>query len=143
VGIAQQIDWISMDDKRAALRKLLADGAERVGITELSHWLNEDPSTIRNQLAHRERKRPSAELEHLVYLIDAEYRRLKAGQCGETICPVPNLTADEAIRLIVAKAESSWGKHAMSEVAGIVARVGKTEDTWERRALDAGWQPPR
>jgi hypothetical protein len=137
-----QIDWISMDDKRASCRRLLADAAERVGIPNLAHWLDEDPSTLRNQLAHRERKRPSAELEDLVWLLDAEYRRLKAGVTGEVLTRPPDLTDGEALRLIHAKAQAGWDRRALAEIADILSRVGGTEDTWERRAVAAGWQPP-
>lgn len=139
----EQIDWVSIEDKRACLRKLLADGAERVGIPQLSHWLNEDPSTLRNQLAHRERKRPSAELENLVWLLDAEYRQDKAGQCDELVVPKAKYTADEALRLIIARAESAWDRRAVAELATIISHVGKAEDIWERIALSKGWIPPR
>lgn len=118
-----QIDWIALEDKRAALRLALEKGAERVGINNLAHWLKQDPSTIRNQLAHRDRKTPSSELEGIVWLLDRLYREQKAGQTGETLLRRPDLTEADALRLILAKAQASWDRRALAEVADILGRV--------------------
>lgn len=118
-----QIDWIGLEDKRAALRLALEGGAERVGVLHLAHWLGQDPSTIRNQLAHRDRKTPSAELEHLVWLLDRTYREQKAGQTGETLLRRADLSEAEALRLILAKAQASWDRRALAEVSDILGRV--------------------
>lgn len=139
--IGEQIDWVSFDDKRACLRKLLTAGAEEVGIPELSHWLDEDPSTLRNQLAHRDRKRPSAELEGLVWLLSRTYRERKAGQTGEVLSRPPTLTADEALRVLFAKAQAGWDRRALAEIADVLSRVGKDE-SWEEQARAHGWISP-
>lgn len=118
-----QIDWISLDDKRAALRRARSLGAERVGIVNLAHWLDQDPSTVRNQLAYRDRKTPSAEIDDLVWLLDREFRQQKAGQAGELLIRPPDLTAEEALRLLLVRAQSSWDKRALAEVTDIVGRV--------------------
>lgn len=118
-----QIDWISLDDKRAAARKLLEVAAERIGIPELAHWLDEDPSTLRNQLAYRERKRPSGEMFILAFFLDDEFRKLLVGQCGEVLSRPPDLSPSQGIREILALAQATFDKRAAGDVARIAARV--------------------
>lgn len=119
----EQIDWIALDDQRSAARRLLEQSANRIGIAELSHWLGEDESTVRNQLAYRDRRRPSAELEHLCWLLDGEYRRLKANLKGEVLSKPPDLTPEQALREIAVRAQAEWGRCAATDVAGVLART--------------------
>lgn len=118
-----QLDWVAIDDHRVSARRLLEAAAERIGIPSLAHWLDEDPSTLRNQLAHRERKRPSAELFVLCFLLDGELRQKLAGLCKEVVIPAQTLDPWEALRLIQAKALAGWDRRAASEVSDILSRV--------------------
>lgn len=118
----RQIDWISLDDKMAAQRLLLASCAEDVGIENLAHWLKQDPSTIRNQLARRDRKAPSADLEHMVYLTSSRYRERKAALLGEELRRPADLTPDEAMRELLARAQVN-NYVPLADVASLYSRM--------------------
>jgi hypothetical protein len=122
-----QLDWLHLDDNRAQLARLLEAAAERVGIAELAHQLHEDPSTLRNQFAHRERKRPSADAEALVYLLDRRYRHDKAAVCGEVLTRPADLTPEEALRELYVRAQAQ-GAVLKGDVADLMART-KRGDT--------------
>lgn len=120
----RQIDWISLEDKLAAQRLLLAQCAEDVGIENLAHWLKQDPSTLRNQLARRERKTPSADLEHMVYLMCARYRTSKASLLGEELRRPADLSPEDAMREATARALAK-GYIDAADLAALFARTRK------------------
>lgn len=122
---AEQIDWVSLDDHRASLRRLLKVSAERIGVCQLAHQLDEDPSTLRNQLAMREGKRPSWDLAALCFLLDPDFRAKAVGLCGEEVRRVGDLSPEEALRLIQAKACANWDRRAVADVHEVMARVRK------------------
>lgn len=121
--LAEQMDWIGLADKRAAIARARAASVYRIGLSEVAHQLGEDPSTISNQIKHVGNRRESADLDDTCWLLDRVFREQKAGQAGEVLVRPADLTAEEALRLIVAKAQSSWDRRALAEVADIVARV--------------------
>lgn len=118
----RQIDWISLEDKMASQRQLLASCADDVGIENLAHWLKQDPSTLRNQLARRDRKTPSADLEHLVYIVCARYRSGKAALLGEELRRPADLTPEEAMREATVAAQAK-GYIDAADLAAIYARM--------------------
>jgi hypothetical protein len=116
-----QIDWVQLDDHRASMRRLLKAAADRIGILHLAHTLEQDPSTIRNQLAYRDGRCPSWELAALCFLLDSDFRSRAVGLCGEMLTKPGDLSPEEALRLIAAKACSEWDKRALADVHAIMA----------------------
>lgn len=127
----EQLDWIRLDDHRAQLALLLERAAERVGVDRLAHWLHEDPSTLRNQLARRERKRPSSDLEDLVWLLDPQYRHDKAAVTGELLTRPADLTPEQVANEIGVLAGAK-GYASKEEVFSLLFRMRKAEQAAER-----------
>jgi hypothetical protein len=123
VSEAEQIDWVRIEDHRASMRRLLKASADRVGVPHLAHTLEQDPSTIRNQLAYRDGRCPSWELAALCFLLDSDFRSRAVGLCGEVLTKPGDLSPEEALRLIAAKAASEWDKRALADVHSIMGRV--------------------
>lgn len=117
----EQIDFIRLEDHRAAARRLLSESVYRVGLTEVAHKLEEDPSTITHQLRRDGNKRPSADLEQLCFLLDPEYRKGLAALCGELLSHPPDLTPEDALREAIAR--SSKGYLDKAELAALYART--------------------
>jgi hypothetical protein len=88
-----------------------------------SHTLEQDPSTIRNQLAYRDGRCPSWEVAALCFLLDSDFRSRAVGLCGEILTKPGDLSPEEALRLIAAKAASEWDKRALADVHSIMGRV--------------------
>lgn len=122
----RQIDWLSLEDKLASQRRLLESCAEDVGIENLAHWLKQDPSTIRNQLARRDRKSPSSDLENIVYVMCARYRSSKAALLGEELRRPADLSPDEALRELVTRAQAK-GYLDVADATSIYARTRRSD----------------
>ena len=137
--MSSQMDWISIEDRRASSRLLLEQAAERVGIAQLAHLLNEEPSTLRNQLAYRDRKRPSADLADLVWLLDEQYRHQKAGLCGEVVQRPPDMTPEEAFRALTAEVivNGFVPKDRVLELNARMKSGGREPKDWERTGPQA------
>jgi hypothetical protein len=118
----EQLDFIGMDDRLAARRRLLDESVRRLGLNEVAHQLREDPSTIDNQLARRGPKRPSADLADICDDLDPVYRAAKAALMGELLVRPPDMTPEETVRALLVEAQSQ-GFVAKARVAEMVSRM--------------------
>lgn len=120
----EQMDWVTLEDKRAALRRFRKAGADRVGIPQLAHMMDLDPSTIRNGLARRDGKQECADLDDLIWLLDPLYRQQKAGMCGEVLSRPPDLSPEQALREALAMAQAGeFGNAGLRALTDLYARV--------------------
>ena len=129
---AQQ-DWIGASEQIRANRLSLKRAAYRVGLAQFAHLVGLDETTLRNQIDWRPRKdgsgncwKPSADVEFHLFNLDQQYRTEKLGQCKERIAPIEDLTPEDFMRHVMAKAIAG-GFHPTDrdEVLGLAQRVKK------------------
>lgn len=138
---AEQLDWYKIADARAALDREFTAAVDRVTEYQVSRHTGEDPSLINKRIHRVERRQPTADMFIIAYLLDRRLQEVAAGQIGRLLVPPRTLTADEALRLLFAKAQAGWDRRALAEIADVLSRVGK-EESWEAQARAHGWSAP-
>jgi hypothetical protein len=137
----EQLDWYQIADARAAIDREFTLAVGRITEYELARQTGEDPSLINKRINRVERRQPTADMFILTYLLDQRLQEVAAGQIGKLLVAPRDLTADEALRLLFAKAQAGWDRRAVAEFAEVLSRVGK-ESSWEEMAKAHGWRPP-
>lgn len=136
---AEQLDWYKIADARATLDREFVAAVDRVTEYQVARHTGEDPSLINKRIHRVERRQPTADMFIITYLLDRRLQEIAAGQVGRLLVPPRNLTADEALRLLFAKAQASWDRRALAEIAEVLSRVGK-DSSWEEQARAHGWR---
>jgi hypothetical protein len=118
-----------VEDLLARGRRLLHAAADRVHLLELAEHLHEDPSTLRNQLERRERKRPSADLLLVTYLLDEQLQEDMARLVGKELSEPPDLTPEQFAREAVAYAQQHADRTTAAHLVELYRRVRSGEAT--------------
>lgn len=122
----EQLDWVGMEDRLVARRRLLTESVYRLGLGEVAHKLGEAPSTIKHQIDRDANKRPSSDLSDLCEELDPEYRRAKAALMHEELVTHPDMTPEEAMREMSVRAQMK-GYLDKAEIAQLFARVRRAQ----------------
>ena len=98
----EQMDWIRLEDERASFARLLIASVQRIGIDEVARLLGETPSALRNQVAGRRALPPGT--TGICFLLDRQFRADAVGLKGEVLSRPPDLSPEEALRLLAVEA---------------------------------------
>jgi hypothetical protein len=122
---AEQLDMLKMEDGIFALRRAHDMAAQRIGIGELAHKLDEEPSTLVHQFKRDGKKRPSADSAFWCLILDDEFLRIAAALRGYLLTRPADLTPEEAMRTIELRAISD-GFVSKTEVLSLLARMKRS-----------------
>jgi hypothetical protein len=129
---SEQQDWVGADEATRNMRLSFKRAVFRIGISYVAQLAGLDETTLRNQIDWRPRNdgkgcwKPSADVVFIVFPRDPEFREEALGQCGERIAPLADLTPEDFMRQMVAKAIAG-GFHPTDreEVLALSQRVKK------------------
>jgi hypothetical protein len=130
------------EDHLAACKRLLVESVHRLGLSRVADIIHQDPSTVSNQISGVDpKKRPSAQLVFVCWLLDREFRIALAKLKKEFLSKPPDLEPEDALREIAVRAQASFDKRALADVNEVLARV-RRDSSWQQKAVASGWRPP-